>query len=139
MINDEINSLDAMIGKTSVKMNNGVAKYSDVLAFLMSDGMFYVFYHEQDCCEAVYIEDIAGDLNDLIGTPLVQAEETSNEERDNYCDKSQTWTFYKFATNKGSVTIRWLGESNGYYSESVDLRVFNTGENVPSDIRKRLQ
>lgn len=82
------------------------------------------FYHEQDCCEYVYIEDICGDLEDLIGYPLVEAEEVVEDasEADNVCE-SGTWTFYKFRTEKGSVVIRWLGESNGYYSESVNYRV----------------
>ena len=84
----------------------------------------YVFFHGQDCCESVGINDVVGDLSDLVGEPLLIADEVSGEtpvdfnERDH---ESVTWTFYKFATRKGYVDVRWLGESNGYYSESVNL------------------
>ena len=37
------------------------------------------FFHYQDCCESVYIDDIVGDLSDLEGEPLLMAEEVSGE------------------------------------------------------------
>ena len=93
------------------------------ILFELEDTQKVCMYHEQDCCEYVYVEDIAGDINRLIGNTLVMAEETSNQEDDEYIDGyTQTWTFYKLADDKGNyVTIRWYGSSNGYYSESVDL------------------
>jgi len=82
-----------------------------------------VMYHDQDCCENVRLEDIIGDLTDLVGSPILSAtEETNRGNEPRAGEDSWTWTFYTFRTIKGTVTLRWIGESNGYYSEEVDIR-----------------
>ena len=93
--------------------------------FIDEDGIEYEMFHDYDCCENVYIEDICGDINNLIGSKIIMAEEVINRDLSplNKFDESYTWTFYKFATVKGYVTIRWYGESNGYYSEKVDFAI----------------
>lgn len=114
--------VEDLLGKTlhSVSLDG-----NDRIIFVTADGDKYLMYHSQDCCESVVCDDIAGDLRDLIGQPLLVAEEVSSEPpprgEDEYVPESETWTFYKFATIQGSVTIRWHGESNGYYSESVSF------------------
>lgn len=101
-----------------------VSDDKEILRFHTDDGTVYQQYHMQDCCESVQIEEIIGDLDDLIGSPILLAEEVTYDNKpapdgrtgyeDDYC-----WTFYKLATIKGHVTIRWLGQSNGYYSTAV--------------------
>lgn len=82
--------------------------------------------HYQDCCESVYVADVDGDVTDLIGAKVVEAyEETKDASGSEDVYDSGTWTFYFIQTTKGGVWIRWLGESNGYYSESVDFEEVN--------------
>lgn len=97
------------------------------IVFKTDSGKSYMLWHRQDCCEGVEIEDVAGDYSDLVGSPILQAEEVEGKANEvpawapRAGSESFTWTFYKLATIKGSVTIRWLGESNGYCSESVEF------------------
>lgn len=113
-----------LVGHTLVSARQEDGRDGDELVFETTEGQKWILYHPQDCCESVYIEDIAGDLLDLVGSPITQAEEVSGETPElDYEYESYTWTFYKIATIKGSVTVRWFGYSNGYYSESVYLRV----------------
>ena len=98
-------------------------KEKDQIIFTTIDDVKYTMLHYGDCCETVKIEDIVGDINDLIGSEILLAEESTNRDNPKYEDyESFTWTFYKLATIKGYVDIRWYGQSNGYYSESVDFR-----------------
>jgi len=113
-------TFDSMVGLTMEDVSGSVG--SDVMVFTAENGKKFRFLHYQDCCENVSIEDIAGDLDDLVGSPIIMAEEVSNMDApklEGY--ESYTWTFYRFATVKGMVTVRWLGSSNGYYSEGVSF------------------
>jgi hypothetical protein len=59
----------------------------------------FTFYHVDDCCESVWIEDIEGELSDLEDSPLLEAEVVSNREETN--SGSRTWTFSSSEQRKG--------------------------------------
>lgn len=110
----------------------------------------YELSHSPDCCEDVVLYDVCGDVEDLLNTPLLVAAEINSESYKDPADTpvmevneegtptkpvvevgepSATpredrlvgWTFYRFVTIKGTVVLRWLGRSNGYYSVAVEF------------------
>lgn len=113
-----------LLGKT-LKEIDGAVIGSEQITFITTEGESFRLWHNRDCCESVEVQDVCGDVEDLIGSPIVQADESTNEneqiEDGAPTMGSFTWTFYRIATARGAVVLRWLGESNGYYSESVDF------------------
>ena len=130
--------LSTLIGLTLDEIT-GMELYSGAIDFTSTDGREFLLWHDQNCCELVEIVDIEGDPDDLIGAPIIVAEEVSSDD----CpvpdhvkqptNSSHTWTFYRFATRKGWVVLRWLGQSNGYYSESVSFIERNVPDRRTAD------
>ena len=110
--------IEELVGLTM----KSVKREGQEILLTTGSGRRFVMKHEQDCCESVEIESITGDLADLVGSPILLAEESTNHESPkDAAAESFTWTFYKLATVKGWVDIRWYGESSGYYSESISI------------------
>ena len=123
---------------------------SESIEFDTKEGPRFRLMYHQDCCASCSVEEIIGDIQDLVGSPILLAEKVSSKEpdektleerkaeyakegKDSYYKtlehflssryESETWCFYKLSTIKGSVTLRWYGSSNGYYSESATFEV----------------
>ena len=117
--------LKELLGKTITSIEG--EKGDENLKFICSDGSIFEMEYFKDCCASCSVEDICGDISDILGSPVVRAEDPSSldgfdelaeaKKVEEYI-MSYTWTFYIIGTAKGTVTIRWYGSSNGYYSES---------------------
>ena len=113
------------MGKTITSLT-GLSENSDEVDIRTSTGELYRFYHDQDCCECVSLNDWEALPDDFAGAVVLSAEEVSGDESppegyDEQYGESYSWTFYKIDTDKGDLWMRWLGESNGYYSEHVSF------------------
>lgn len=113
--------LSELVGK-KIKAITGLEEGSDEVRIFTDDGREYMFYHSQDCCESVRLNDLELSSKSLVGGTVISSEAVEGEdEKPDEWSESWTWTFYKIETDKGGLWMRWLGESNGYYSESVDF------------------
>ena len=119
----DIIEIEEFIGKTIKKII--ILDDMTAIFFYCEDGSQYKMYHKKDCSEQVWLSDISGDIGDIVGYPILTAEgrcERNDKERSAGIDNDRIlWTFYEFATVKGSVTLRWVGRSNGHYAEDVSI------------------
>ena len=130
-----------LVGKRVLAVN-GLKAGSEAADFLLSDGSIFEMAYHHDCCASCDILDLDCEPADFIDQEILAAEEVSSELRangllgwfqehapaDEYPPESYTWTFVKFTTPKGHFTIRWYGESNGYYSESPSYTLLPADE-----------
>lgn len=119
-----MNNFHELVGKTITKIS-GVD--TDRWTFKLSTGERFLLMHIQDCCESVRHERTIGNIENIIGVPIILAEEDSKEPEwftEKFIEDSHTFTAFYFETEKGRVEIWFLGESNGYYGESFEFRMF---------------
>ena len=115
--------------KSGIESVTGLNPGSSSIIFVCKDNTIIEMSHEQECCESVIVEGADSyDNKDDIYTDCEWCEMSKEVNHDAISDNlcfnafdSFTWTFYKVKTNRGYDTIRWYGESNGYYSEEVDF------------------
>lgn len=117
-------SMSDLVGETIIEIQN-LHVGSQCVSFITASGKKFQMLHFQDCCETVQLEEIIGDTSTILDEPVLDAYCTTNEQdhQPKHAD-SWTWTFYTILTFKGAITLRWLGESNGYYSENIHIQVW---------------
>jgi hypothetical protein len=115
--------INVLVGKMIAGIE-GLKQYSNEVLIHTVCGATFTFYHDQNCCECVTLEDYCLD-SELEGAWILKAEKVCSNAEDDVCE-SGTWTFYKIETDKGGLWMRWLGESNGYYGEGVDISASKT-------------
>lgn len=113
--------LDSLVGEVLTHID--VSESNEEIRLTTQSGRIILIYHDQDCCESVKIEDTEGDWHSLIGKVLIETKKEEYPQGDPPPEYPDSWTrtVLKFRVDDATVISRWIGESNGYYSESVDI------------------
>jgi len=95
---------------------------------ILTDKYEYNLYHAQDCCEYVRLVKVIGDIDNILNEEIIFAEEDGGAKDPDWAtdynyDDSHTWTKFVLATKNANVEFWFLGESNGYYSESISIKI----------------
>ena len=94
----------------------------ECIVFTRTDGVQVKMHHEQECCEHVWVEEVHGDLQALIGYPLTTAEVYTRDGGESEDGDDRMFTFYRIGNERHMATIRWCGESH-HYSIGVTVEV----------------
>jgi len=115
------NQGDALVGEILTHIDVD-ADNEEILLTTQSGRRFRV-YHNQNCCENVNIVDTEGEWHTLLNKKLVEVKHTEYDDGVPPYDgcESYTKTAILFRVDDATVISRWVGTSNGYYSETVDL------------------
>jgi hypothetical protein len=105
--------------KDKIIKNIKINTKEDEILFIDSDDKKYLMWHDQDFNERMYIENICGDLDDILNSPILFVDETIIDNKESH----EKFTFYRLATTKGSVTVRWCGEYNSRSSVSFGVEI----------------
>ncbi|HNN58908.1 MAG TPA: hypothetical protein PKN93_18520, partial [Leptospiraceae bacterium] len=65
----------AVLKGLTIKSIIGASAGSEEILIETECGKTFKMHHEQDCCECVSIDSVVGDISDLIGVPILLAEE----------------------------------------------------------------
>ena len=109
---------DVLVGEVLDAVD--IDREKDQILLTTRSGRQFLIYHEQKCCETVEISGQDGSFDKLIGKPIVEARDNAVDTSEEAAD-SQTTTTLVFRVDDQTVISRWIGDSNGYYSESVDI------------------
>lgn len=110
-------SIQSLVGEVLTYID--IDEKENQIKLTTASGREVMIYHEQNCCESVCIESTEGDWLSLVGKVIVGVSHDEYE-RDNEWGH-ETRTELKFIVDGSTVISRWIGESNGYYSEIVDF------------------
>ena len=126
---DRASKLKRAIGFVIDKIT-GLEVQSETVSIFTKCNKEVYFYHQGECCEEVYLADFDCDITDFNGAIILDIEGVQNEDNPSNIDASTTWTFYKIKTDKGDIWMRWVGESNGYYSELMSFSIGEKQEDI---------
>lgn len=112
-------SHDELLG---LEVVNTVHEDDYSVRFNLSDGRCILMKHDQDCCEDVRLVECDIDLLSVKG--LIKKFEKTTVEVDG-ADSCCLATFYNITIGNDTFNMRWLGESNGFYSVGVSVYLLN--------------